>query len=137
MRVSCASRLRAPALIVGLAVGCGSGAGAPPAAPKDAVRAQKAACERTADHLVGMMAPGRRDLPPDQDPTELADTIARTLVGRCTEDGWSTDALDCFGEAATLADAGACAPFLTVTQREAMDRAMEAALGPRAAPERK
>ena len=121
-------------LLIAALAGCGGGGAKDAAGPDDAARAQKLACERTADHLVSLMAPGRKDLPPEQAPTEVADTIARTLVTRCVGDSWSPDATGCFQRLTALEGADACAPLLTVEQRDAMDRAMEAALGPRAAP---
>lgn len=118
--------------LVCAACGGGRAGGAPADRSGEAARTrQKVDCERTADHLVGLMAPGRKDLPPADAPTALADTIAQALVARCVADTWSADALGCFGQVATLAATSDCAPLLTVAQRESMDRAMEAALGPR------
>lgn len=106
---------------------CG-GTSAQPVAPDDTAQL-KPGCERMADHLVSLMAPGRADLPAAEQPTELVDEITRALIKRCVADVWSVDARDCFGTAASLEATDACAPFLTVPQRDAMNADMAAALG--------
>jgi hypothetical protein len=88
-------------------------------------------CEQMADHLVGLMTPVGADGKPLKKETETADAISRTLVKRCTEDKWTADAQRCFTTIASLEAADKCAPLLTVEQRESMDRAMDAALGPK------
>jgi hypothetical protein len=117
--------MRALALV--MMVGCG-GSSPPPATPDDSA-ALKTGCERMADHLVSLMAPGRADLPSEEQPTELVDQITRTLIKRCVADEWGTEARGCFTTAATLEATDTCAPFLTVPQRDAMNADMAAALG--------
>jgi hypothetical protein len=109
-------------------------AGCPGRPPADPVHtpAGPGPCERMADHLVGLMQPvdpaTGQAIERDRD---TADLIARTLITRCTEDRWTLDAQRCFLGLASIPEADRCAPLLTVEQRDAMDAAMEQALGPR------
>lgn len=114
-------------MLIASLVACGGGT--PPAAAPDDTAAQKLHCERMADHLVSLMAPGRKELPADEQPTELADQITRVLIKRCTADTWTAEARDCFTGAASLEATDACAPLLTVPQRDAMNADMATALG--------
>lgn len=88
-------------------------------------------CEQMADHLVGLMNPVDANGKPIKKETETADAISRALVKSCTGDKWTADAQHCFSTITSLEQATKCAPLLTVAQRESMDRAMDAALGPR------
>lgn len=46
------------------------------------------------------------------------------VTGRCTDDKWSRDAIECFAGAKARADVKACNAKLTKDQNEAMNRAM-------------
>ncbi len=116
------------AVVLVMLAACGGG-GTPGAAAPDDTAQLKPECERMADHLVSLMAPARADLPAAEQPTELVDEITRALIKRCVADVWSVDARTCFGTAASLESTDACAPFLTVPQRDAMNADMAAALG--------
>lgn len=87
-------------------------------------------CETMADHLVTLMRPKTPSEPPSDSVRAAADAITRVFIERCTDDQWTLDAQRCFLNLAKLEDADACAPLLTVAQRNAADKAMDAALGP-------
>jgi hypothetical protein len=88
-------------------------------------------CERMADHLVGLMTPTDANGKPIAKEQETADAITRVLIERCTKDQWTMDAQQCFLDLKQLGEADRCAEKLTVDQRNAMDAAMDKALGPR------
>ncbi|MEO8700798.1 MAG: hypothetical protein ABI867_12185 [Kofleriaceae bacterium] len=94
-------------------------------------------CERMADHVVGVLMEGKQHDSKDKDEADAlratSDAISRVLVERCSKDAWSMDAQKCFLEIKTLEDSATCAPLLTVEQRNGMDAAIDAALGPRPA----
>jgi hypothetical protein len=112
---------------------CGGGRAAPAPAP-----AGPAPCERVGDHLVGLLTAGLPAGSPDERPTATIDKLTRVVVELCAGGGWSADAQRCFLGIRSLAgDAAAwdrCAGELTVEQRDALPRAIDAAFGPRQGP---
>ncbi len=112
-----------------LVVGCGGGS-ARPADPTHTA-APKAACERMADHLVSVLRSGGAggSAAPADEPTEAIDKISKIIVDRCVTDAWSADATACFQAVPSLEAADQCAPKLTVSQRDAADKAMAEAFG--------
>lgn len=80
-------------------------------------------CAQVADHLVGLMTKG---MARDQVDTETADKIRRVIDQRCVQDGWGPDAHDCFTKLQSMSEPGKqpCEEFLTIDQREAIDKAM-------------
>lgn len=113
-------------VVVVVVAGCGGAPAARPPAPPAGPRA----CERVADHLVGLMQPvdPETGAPIERDP-ETADKIARVLIERCRDDRWSDDAQACMRGLASWRDIDACAPKLTDAQRDAFGRAFAAAFG--------
>lgn len=96
-----------------------------------------AQCERVGDHLVGLMTAGLDASRPEERPTEVIDKLTRLIIDQCTLGGWSADAQTCFLSVRSLAEDAAawdrCAGYLTVEQRDALPRAIDAAFGKPAA----
>lgn len=78
-------------------------------------------CEKTADHLVGLMAAGTAEPAPQ----EAVDKITRFLIETCTKTAWSVEAQQCFLGLKELPEADRCAPLLTIEQRDAADAAIK------------
>ncbi len=105
-------------ILASVLAACGGGAKQVDTTP---VKAGAPACEKMADHLVGLMKQGAAAGAPQ----EASDRITQVLIERCTVDGWSIAAQQCFLGVATLEESDRCAPMLTVPQRDAADRAMK------------
>jgi hypothetical protein len=81
------------------------------------VAAGEKPCEAMARHLVDLMAPAEADW--------VAVKALRSTIGeRCTKDGWTIDAQQCFINAKSIEATDHCAPMLTVDQRNALDTAI-------------
>lgn len=82
-------------------------------------------CAQVADHLVGLMTKG---MARDQVDMATADKIRRVIDERCVQDGWGPDAHDCFTKLQSMAEPGKqpCEEFLSIDQRENIDKAMTA-----------
>jgi hypothetical protein len=85
---------------------------------------------------VGLLTAGFRGTPEER-PTEAIDRLTQVLIELCARGGWSAHARQCFLTVDSLAATtawDACAGMLTVEQRDAFPRAIDAAFGPRTAP---
>jgi hypothetical protein len=125
-----------PVLVLVLALG-GCGGKAPPA---EAGPKGPAPCERVGDHLVGLMTAGLEGARPEERPTEVIDKLTKLVIELCAKGGWSPDAQQCFLSVRSLTEDVAtwdrCAGYLTVEQRDALPKAIDAAFGKPAAPPR-
>jgi hypothetical protein len=101
-----------------------------PAAPPEAPKGPKP-CERVADHLVGLMTAGMDET---ERPTETIDKLTKVIIQLCTDGKWSADAQACFLKVGSLAEEAEawdrCATMLTIEQRDALPKAIDAAFGP-------
>jgi hypothetical protein len=89
---------------------CG-GAPKPAAAPS----APATKCAAVGDQLVSLMSDTAREA------TEEVDAMRRQIIARCEQDGWSTEAQDCFLHVSTRQEAAdRCASLLTAEQGNAL-----------------
>jgi len=107
----------ARALVLAMAVACG---GKQPVDPAN-TPAGATLCRDMASHLVRVLEPQGAD-------DAMVQKIEQALRERCVDDKWTLDAQRCFGAIRTIADSDTCATLLTVDQRDAFQRALEAAL---------
>lgn len=113
------------AAVAAAAAACG---GAAPREPATAAPKGPTSCERTADHLVGLLVARRATAGgEDASPPETVDKITKVLIATCDATAWSAGAQACFGRADSLAAADACGTLLTEPQREALAAAIDAA----------
>jgi len=104
-------------VVLAILVACG---GRQPAEPTT-TPAGKAACEDMATHVVGVLEPGGAD-------RDAVQAITAAVRERCVDDKWTQDAQQCFRGITAIADTEKCATLLTVDQRDAFQRALEAVL---------
>ena len=76
-------------------------------------------CRPAIDHLVAIMLRGETGSVP------LAEQLRSALFERCTIDKWSGDATTCFQRIKLIDQAGDCAKYLTIPQRDAFQQAIE------------
>jgi hypothetical protein len=79
-------------------------------------------CAQMAEHVVAVMNPGGAM-------GETVDALRTALGDRCATDKWTIDAQQCFLGLKSNEDTDRCVPLLTVDQREAFARAIDAAIG--------
>ena len=94
---------------------------ASPPPPKPPV-APPPKCARVADHVLSLMSPTA------QEPTETLDKFRNMFYERCSVDGWSAQAQDCFLAASSLqALAEQCESLLTPEQTQAFGMSIQSA----------
>jgi len=94
---------------------------ATPKEPTITKEQQTTMCRPSIDHVVALLTSGETGGVP------LADRIRTSLLDRCIADKWGADAIDCFGKLATIDNAGGCASYLTIPQRDGFQQAVEGA----------
>lgn len=80
---------------------------------------QTASCRPAIDHLVAIMLRGQGGSVP------LAEQLRTALFDRCTSDQWGADATTCFQRIKLIDQAGDCAKYLTIPQRDGFQQAIE------------
>ena len=101
-----------PWSLVVLVIACGGSPkpAEPPAAPPAPT------CDRTAGHMVDLLAEGKDPRPPD----EVINGLIARIRTRCEEDGWTAEARHCLAKMQTAQDADDCGTLLTAAQQEAL-----------------
>lgn len=85
-----------------------------PAPAKPAEPASK--CAFVADHLLSLLTAAAKEAPAEQ-----LDQVRAMFNTRCTQDGWSSAAQDCFLALTTKEQVDSCASKLTDAQRQALE----------------
>src|SRR4249920_3902695 len=89
----------------------------------------KGDCADAIGHVQDLTAP---DLPKDQAAAgRIQAAVAATnkaMVGRCTDDKWSKDAVACLVGASKVKDLKGCEAKLTADQKQSLDKAIQDAL---------
>lgn len=94
-----------------LLVACSS-----PATPEPAKPAPSNKCAFVADHLISLMTKTAQEAP-----AEEIDKVRAAFNTRCTDDGWSPAAQECFLALQAKEDVNRCAAQLTDAQRAALE----------------
>lgn len=99
-------------MIASVVIACGG----PPKPPAPPAALPAPTCDRTAGHMVDLLAEGKEPPPPDE---TLNAMIARIRT-RCEEDGWTAEARRCLSKMTTAAEADHCGTLLTAAQQQAL-----------------
>lgn len=98
-------------LLVLVLAACSSGAKPAPAKPAPASK-----CAFVADHLISLMTKTAQEAPADE-----IDKVRAAFNTRCTDDGWSLAAQECFLGLQAKEEVNECAAQLTDEQRAALE----------------